>query len=408
MNRQAEPRLGIAAVAAVMLLMNLTNITGPASAKLYVLYWGYIAYLAFRGDSLSIFNWVKWALWVTFAAGLAVIALVGPTTIGFRDTEALLFALGLPAVVKVMLIIYLHGEVDEASKESAASSMPDTPEQKKVVTPLPAPKPTPSSSSQSNSMVLPASDGRRDVQVEQTRPLGTKKTDTPKVFSSEKFMSTKPIQEVEKQLLYDGNDPSVEQRILNRISFSKDAKNISSLLWIESDLSKRSRLIEKALADENQGFLKVLETNFESRLAALNFTDTSLRDSVVRLLRWIQKAKPLEFDYAYSVAMDLGDELDLDLFIKTFMGEATLREIDRDKYDAIVEQIFRRSPSGEKLLELLNSIGFECSVVWSSSGGRYDLIAKGSEYQSLTYEALKVVLKEEVLREEFIRLEIDQ
>ncbi len=411
MSNQTKPRLGIAAVAAVMLLMNLTNIAGPVSAKLYVLYWGYIAYLAFRGDSLSIFNWVKWAIWVACAAGLAVIALGGGflnyTATGLATKEGLLFSLGLPVVVKVLILIYLHGEVNKNPKESSASSTPENPELKKAISLPPVVTPTPSSFSQNTSIVRPASDGQRDVRVEQTRPVGAMKTDTPNVFSSEEFMSTKPIPEIEKQLLYDGNDPSVEKRILNRISFSKDAKNISSLLWIEGDLSKRSRLIEKALADENQGFLKVLEANFESRLAALNFTDNSLRDSVVNLLRAIQKTKPLEFDYALSVAMDLGDDLDLDLFTKTFVGEATLRELDPNKHDAIVEQIFRRSPPGEKLSELLNSLGFKCSVVWSSSGGRYDLNAKGNEYKNLTYEGLKQILKEEVFREEFMRLEID-
>ena len=411
MNTKVQPRFGIVAVASVMLLLNLANITGPVSAKLYVLYWGYIAYLAYKGDCLSIFSWVRGALWIAGVAGLAAIAFGGDflifLTTGLVTKEALLFSLGLPIVVKVVLLIYLHGEVDEDSKKSAVSSTPDTPEQRKVVTPQPAPKPTPSSSVQSNIVVLPASDEPCDVKVEQAPPLDTVKTDNPKVFSSEKLMSAKPIAEAETKLLYDGTDPDAEQKILNRVNFSKDSERILSLIWIESDLSKRSRLIEQALSENYDGFLRILESNFEQKLDSLKFGDAQLKDSVVRILRVIQRTTPLKFDYAYSVALDLGDGLDVGLYKTTFLGDSILREVSQDKYDALVEKIFRRSPPGQELAEILNSIGFECSVVWSISGGLYHLKAKGSEYRDVSYEGLIALLREDVLHEEFIRLKVE-
>ena len=83
-----------------------------------------------------------------------------------------------------------------------------------------------------------------------------------------------------------------------------------------------------------------MESNFEQKLDSLKFGDAQLKDSVVRILRVIQRTTPLKFDYAYSVALDLGDGLDVGLYKTTFLGDSILREVSQDKYDALVEKIF--------------------------------------------------------------------
>jgi hypothetical protein len=215
---------------------------------------------------------------------------------------------------------------------------------------------------------------------------------TPKLFS-----------EAEQCLVYDGADPAVTQKISNLVTLSKDTEEIYRLLWIEGDINNRSRLIERACDGDYQSFLKTLEDNFEDKLSKLSFTNSELGNAVITHLRKLQISDPLSFSRAYMAAFDLGDGLSIEMFKQTFSGPAKV--ISDEESAQLIEEIFVKSPPGEKLITILSKLGFECAVKWSISGGKYNVKANGKTFHELSYDELLYTLKHDLFKEQYQHLE---
>lgn len=172
-----------------------------------------------------------------------------------------------------------------------------------------------------------------------------------------------------EQLLYDGKDSEVSRKISNILSFSLDTEEIHALLWAEGNLNIRSRLIEQACDADYPGFLGVLREHFEGKLARLRFSDPTVLQEVVRLLKEIREQSPLKFFEAYSTAVDLGDGLNIEAYKGMFASQSNSRPMKENDRLEVIEMIFRKKPPGERLVELLNQLGYPSTVSWTSRGG---------------------------------------
>jgi hypothetical protein len=256
-------------------------------------------------------------------------------------------------------------------------------------------KQSPNSESPKTDDVAPESVGKRMIASEDqstTMRTSPKTVATPKLFSED-----------EQGLVYDGADPAVTQKISNLLSLSKDTEEIYRLLWIEGDINHRSRLIERACDGDYQSFLKTLEDNFEEKLLNLSFTSSELGDAVITHLRKLQVSDPRSFSRAYMAALDLGDGLSIEVFKQTFSGPT--RAISDEESAQLIEEIFLKSPPGEKLIRILSKLGFECDVKWSISGGKYNVKANGKTFHELSYDELLYTLKHDLFKERYQRFE---
>lgn len=220
----------------------------------------------------------------------------------------------------------------------------------------------------------------------------TKTVPAPKLFTED-----------EQGPVYDGADAAVTQKISNLLTLSKDTEEIYRLLWIEGDINHRSRLIERACDGDYQSFLKTLEDNFEDKLSNLSFTSSQLGDAVITHLRNLQVSDPLSFSRAYKAALDLGDGLSIEVFKQTFSGPT--KAISDEESAQLIEEIFLKSPPGEKLTRILNKLGFECDVKWSISGGKYSVKANGKTFHELSYDEVLYTLKHDLFKERYQRFE---
>lgn len=211
----------------------------------------------------------------------------------------------------------------------------------------------------------------------------------------------KSFSEQERELVYDGADPAVTQKISNLLHFSKDVEEVYRLLWIEGDGNHRSRLIERACIGDYQSFLKTLEDNFEEKLSNLRFSSSELNNAVITHLRELKAFDPHSFSKAHMAALDLGDGLDIEIFKKTFSRLTKAMS----KTTQLVEKIFLKSPPGQDLVRILNELGFESEVKWSASGGKYSIKANGKAYHKLSYEELLYILKHDLFEEQYRHFE---
>ena len=218
-----------------------------------------------------------------------------------------------------------------------------------------------------------------------------------------KAAGPKLFTEQERDLVYDGADAAVTQKISNLLTLSKDVEEIYRLLWIEGDTNQRSRLIERACIGGYQSFLKTLEDNFEEKLSNLVFTSSELANAVITHLRELKASDPRSFSMAYMAALDLGDGLDIEIFKQTFCGSTKVRSDEESAQ--LLEKILLKSPPGEDLVRILNELGFESEVKWSASGGKYNIKANGKVFHELTYDGLLYSLRHDLFKEQYQRLE---
>jgi hypothetical protein len=226
----------------------------------------------------------------------------------------------------------------------------------------------------------------------------TAMSNTPKKAAGPKLFT-----EQERELVYDGADAAVTQKISNLLTLSKDTEEIYRLLWIEGDTNQRSRLIERACIGGYQSFLKTLEDNFEEKLSNLTFTSSELTNAVIKHLRELKASDPHSFPMAYMAALDLGDGLDIEIFKQTFCGSTNVKSDEESSQ--LLEKILFKSPPGEDLVRILNELGFESNVKWSASGGKYNLKANGKVFHELSYDDLLYSLKHDIFKEQFEQFE---
>jgi arsenate reductase-like glutaredoxin family protein len=216
-----------------------------------------------------------------------------------------------------------------------------------------------------------------------------------------------PESKMSEPLLYDGKDSEVSRKISNILSFSLDWEEIHALLLAEGDLNIRSRLIEQACAADYPRFLGLLREHFEGKLARLRFSDPHVLQEVVRLLQEIKEQSPMKFCEAYSTAVDLGDGLNIEAYKGMFASQSNRRPMKEKDRLEIIEIIFRKKPPGERLVELLNQLGYPSTVSWTSKGGVYEMEANGKRYQNQSWDEIFYLLRTEVLTKEFQGLSIN-
>jgi len=98
----------------VCILLALLSMLGGSSGAMYGAFWFYMAYHSYKGDLSGLYQWVKWVLIFNLVVGLGFALFAGKETLllmGLGSSVELVIALGIPALIKVALLIYVGAQL---------------------------------------------------------------------------------------------------------------------------------------------------------------------------------------------------------------------------------------------------------------------------------------------------------
>ena len=365
---------GIFTTAAIMAVFHVL-----AKSTLYTIYWGYLAYLAYINDIKRIHGLVKVVLIVNVFLLLVLVASSPEARyriFGYESAGLQFVSVGLPILVNFILFMSVKNRL-ERERRLALDGLP-----------------------------VDESSGKAS--------LSEPKVDS---LALEDVADDALAKRTPNDGLYVGANNSIEKKINNLLLFSKKADRIQNLLLCESDIVARSRFIEEFLKDNHDDFVEALEGNIRTRLNSISIKDQAVRARVIEILKQLIDVAPVRFGDAYSVAVDLGDGLDIEIFSKTFevsekllppesRAAAPVQVAPRDTFidkkltlsvAEVIEQISDGSISGEDIALVLTSAGFPTQLKEVSGATSYLMTYEDSELHFNYLELLEFCREEPIL-----------
>lgn len=404
---------------------------------LYFVIWAWIARDAYKGNGQSIFTVVKFFLILNLILGFVVVFFFSQNELYFGSLEVIIVTALLATVVKVGVLWSLwsevHGNQDisdayptRLTKNFSSMTHPLT---RAHIEPDAETRALPTDQSYSENRVeldagIDIEEMRAERQARREKRRRNKVEERPAPRSeaiqvaqyedtinntpispqlnrghSNKVVSPSDVQpmSIDKgetidqggwSSLYDGSDSTTERKLQRLLKFSNEGSLIAHFLDMESDLSKRSRLIESIIDLAPPVVLERLKTNVDKWVDDLAITDVELKDRVVKVLRVVRAESFGKFQEASDVANQLGNSLCIQSFEQEFLGSHSVDHA----LSGVIKEIEGGHISGQGLVDLLNQLGIHASVNYEKGVGEYSVNQGEISAERLNFDEFKAYL----------------